>query len=351
MIGKYLPEAMRLPIRRLGAEIFSVGLSESKFFGQRQAGIVLSRYRSKMPRVSIGLPVYNGEKYLEEVIESLLTQTFDDFELIISDNASTDRTRQICEQYTKKDFRVRYYRNEKNIGAADNFNKIFNLSSGEYFKWAAGDDILHPKFLSKCVEILEKEQDVVLCHSKTLRIDESGKVTGSYYLPMRYNSPEVSLRFKDLILKPHSCVMIFGVVKSDILKKTNLIGPYLGSDRNLLAELSLHGRLYEIPEFLFSRRDHSDASVRKYPIRERIAWFDTRKTNCIILPSWRNLFEYFRSTTRVSITFSDRIKCLRYLILWVKENWRWLGSDIRFAAKQLVNLNRVHKIAIKFLKT
>ena len=298
---------------------------------------MISGYRSKIPRVSIGLPVYNGEKYLGESIESLLTQTFDDFELIISDNASTDRTKQICKKYTKKDSRVRYIRNEENIGAAENFNRIFALSLGEYFKWAAADDILHPDFLSKCIEILEKEQDIILCHSKTLRIDESGNVTGSYYLPMRYNSPEVSYRFKDMILEPHSCVMIFGVAKVDILKKTKLIGGYLGSDRNLLAELSLHGKLFEIPEFLFSRRDHLDASVRKYSIRERIAWFDTRKKNCTIFPSWRILYEYFRSITRVSLIFSDRIKCLRYLICWIKKNWRWLGSDIRFNLQKLLN--------------
>jgi len=304
---------------------------------------MVSLNKSKKPRISIGMPVYNGEKYLGEAIESLLTQTFNDFELIISDNASTDRTRQICKEYAKKDSRIRYFRNGENTGAAENFNKIFNLSMGEYFKWAAADDILHPDFLSKCIEILEKEQDVALCHTKTLRIDESGKVTGSYYLPMRYDSPEVSLRFKDIILEPHSCVMIFGLVKSDILKRTKLIGSYLGSDRNLLAELSLHGRLFEIPEFLFSRRDHPDASVRKYPIRERIAWLDTRKTNCISFPSWRILYEYLRSTTCVPLNFFDRIKCLRYVTCWIKENWRWLGSDIRFNLITIVNHKRVYE--------
>ena len=86
-------------------------------------------------RVSIGLPVYNGEKYLEQALISILSQTYTDFELIISDNASTDRTQAICREYAAKDPRIRYYCNEENLGAAPNHNRVFELASGEYFKW------------------------------------------------------------------------------------------------------------------------------------------------------------------------------------------------------------------------
>jgi glycosyltransferase involved in cell wall biosynthesis len=96
---------------------------------------------SKIPRVSIGLPVFNGEKYLAEALDSILSQTYRDFKLIISDNASTDRTEQICREYAAKDRRIRYYRNEKNIGAPKNFNRVFELSSGKYFRW---DAFTHP---------------------------------------------------------------------------------------------------------------------------------------------------------------------------------------------------------------
>lgn len=99
------------------------------------------------PKVSVGLPVYNGEKYLPQAIKSLLAQTFAEFELIICDNASTDRTQEISRTFTKRDQRIRYHRNPNNLGAAANFNLSFRLSSGEYFKWAA-DDLCAPEFLA-----------------------------------------------------------------------------------------------------------------------------------------------------------------------------------------------------------
>ena len=128
-----------------------------------------------MPRVSIGLPVYNGEKFIREAIDSIFSQTFEDFELIISDNGSTDRTQQICQAYAAQDLRIRYYRNKKNIGAARNYNLVFELASGEYFKWAAHDDLCAPEYLERCVEILDRDPDVVLCYPKTSIIDEHGE--------------------------------------------------------------------------------------------------------------------------------------------------------------------------------
>ena len=109
-----------------------------------------------MPRVSIGLTVFNSERYLDESIQSLLSQTFQDFELIISDNASTDRTKDIALTYAARDHRVRYVRNRMNIGVAGNFNQVFRLSSGEFFKWAAYDDLCAPDFLFRCVEVLDR---------------------------------------------------------------------------------------------------------------------------------------------------------------------------------------------------
>src|SRR2546425_9420098 len=93
------------------------------------------------PQVSVGLPVYNGERYLAEALDSLLTQSYEDFELIICDNASTDRTGEIARSYAAKDKRVRYARNDKNLGAGGNFRRGFALASGEYFRWAASDDV------------------------------------------------------------------------------------------------------------------------------------------------------------------------------------------------------------------
>jgi glycosyltransferase involved in cell wall biosynthesis len=135
---------------------------------------------SSYPLVSIGLPVYNGAKYLKLALDSLLAQSYTNFEVIISDNASTDGTQQICKEYAAKDNRIHYYRNEKNTEAPVNFNRVFNLSSGKYFKWAADDDTQAPDYLRKCVQTLEGDDSVALCHSKTIRIKENGEVAGIY---------------------------------------------------------------------------------------------------------------------------------------------------------------------------
>ena len=130
------------------------------------------------PRVSIGLPIYNAEQFLEETLRSLLSQTVPDFELIITDNASTDNTQNICQAYAARDDRIRYYRNEQNIGCDPNFNRVFSLSRGKYFKWAAFDDVCAPNFLEVCLEVLDNEPQVILCYPKTKLIDLEGKFLG-----------------------------------------------------------------------------------------------------------------------------------------------------------------------------
>ncbi|NES80204.1 MAG: glycosyltransferase family 2 protein [Moorea sp. SIO2B7] len=127
------------------------------------------------PRVSIGLPVYNGEKFLKQAIDSILAQTFKDFELIISDNASTDKTEQICREYAAKDKRISYYRNNENRGAAWNFKYTFDLARAKYFKWAAHDDVCATNFLASCVEVLDNDPSVVLSYPKTIFTKADGQ--------------------------------------------------------------------------------------------------------------------------------------------------------------------------------
>jgi len=125
------------------------------------------------PLVSVGLYVYNGERFLEEALDSILNQTFTDFELIISDNASTDRTGEIAEGYAKRDDRIRYYRSEKNMGGGWNMRRVYELATGKYFKWAAADDLLEPDFLRRCVEILESDPGCVVAQASTKQVDEN----------------------------------------------------------------------------------------------------------------------------------------------------------------------------------
>jgi len=282
--------------------------------------------------------VFNGEKYLEEALNSILAQTYTDFELIISDNASTDRTQQICRAYAAMDSRIRYYRNERNLGAPRNFNRVFELSRGKYFKLAAHDDVLAPEYLQKCVSVLDKDPSIVLCHSKTGRIDEQGVLVGTYDHKMRIDSPKSHERFRDLIsIKYNPCWPIFGVVRESILGMTPLHGNYPGADGNLLAEIGLYGRIYEIPEYLFFRRDHPQAYTRRYcgdqpfksidEYRKLMAWWAS--DSLIDITTLKNCCEFFRSVRRVPLKWSERMLCYEQIFDWfLREGWRLIGGDV-----------------------
>jgi glycosyltransferase involved in cell wall biosynthesis len=128
------------------------------------------------PRVSLGMPVYNGEAYLEEALRSLLGQTFEDFELIISDNASTDRTRSICLDYAAHDRRIRFLRNEINVGFCRNQNRVIESSTGEYFLLTHHDDVRAPNYLERTVAVMDADPSIVVCYTKTRDIDERGNL-------------------------------------------------------------------------------------------------------------------------------------------------------------------------------
>lgn len=271
------------------------------------------------PAVSIGLPVRNGEKYLREAIDSLLAQTYSDFELIISDNASTDNTALICQEYARRDSRIRYCRFEQNIGAAGNYNHVFEISHGRYFKWAAHDDICAPEFLSRCLAALEKDGSLVLCYPQVIIIDENGCPIGGYDEGKNLASGSVVDRFKQLFQSPKECNAVFGVIRSDALARTSLIGSYFAADRNLLAELALLGRFHEVPERLFLRRDHPHTSLRANRSNvDRAAWFNPMKVNKAVLPTWKRLYEYAKAIVRSPNSFSVKLTCCR---LVVKSAW------------------------------
>ncbi|MEH2137345.1 glycosyltransferase family 2 protein [Nostoc sp.] len=283
---------------------------------------------TNQPRLSIGLPVYNGEKFIKEAIDSLLAQTFEDFELIISDNASTDKTEEICRAYAEKDKRICYYRNDKNIGCARNFNRVFKLSSGEYFKWAAYDDLHAPDFINKCVEVLDQDPSIILCHSQTYFIDEEGSFLQNYNIKLKADALKPHKRFDELLTK-HLCYQCYGVIRSSALRMIPLMGGYGNADGILLLRLGILGRFYEIPEHLFFARSHPQQSMSMYfpnymlfanntkkPSLSMLpdfyaytVWFDSAKKGQILLPHWRIIWEYILSIWRSPLSWNDRLRC------------------------------------------
>src|SRR5262249_27915771 len=164
------------------------------------------------PLISVGLFVYNGERYLEETLQSILNQTFTDFELIISDNASTDRTGEISQAYAGRDARIRYYRSEKNMGAGWNARRVYELATGKYFKSAAPDDVVEPEFLRRCVDALERDPDCVLAYARTREVDSNGAFISDHVLPIYANSSDPVARFREMLLTYHMCYQIYGVM-------------------------------------------------------------------------------------------------------------------------------------------
>lgn len=288
-------------------------------------------------RVSIGLPVYNGEDFLAEAIESILTQTFEDFELIISDNASTDSTEAICRAYVTQDKRVRYYRNQENIGASGNYTRVFELSSCEYFKWAAHDDVCGPDFLLKCVEVLDQDPSVVLCYTRTTSIDANGKCIKEWDSRAELGSAAPHRRFQESLAQKES-FPVWGLIRTNILRKTPLLGNYPAHDLALLAELSLYGRFYEIPEFLFFMREHKKRSVRTYDFRnphEAIIWYDPKMAGRLIFPAWRLFAEHVAGINRAPLSLRDRMPCYIEMARWLKKHRQELVRDIMIAGTRL----------------
>lgn len=288
--------------------------------------------RNNKPRVSIGMPVYNGELFLKEALDSILEQTFKDFELIVSDNGSTDKTQEICRAYAAKDQRIRYYRNEQNFGAGWNFNRVFELSTGEYFKWACHDDACDPEFLEKCIEVLDCNSEIALCYPKTIIIDEHGQHIEKYFDGFNLRSPKPHERFEqyhNLVRYGHGCHPFFGMIRANTLKITSLVGSYPSSDLVLLGELVLHGEFCEIPEYLFFKRDHPHRSMRAHrPFKERIAWYDPAKKGQLHLTRWKWFFEYLAAIRRVRMSWGEKARCYIQMVKWFIWNWLWLAKDL-----------------------
>ncbi len=298
------------------------------------------------PLVSIGMPVYNGERFLEIALNSLLAQTFRDFELIISDNGSTDKTEGICRQYANADRRIRYFRNEQNLGAGWNFDRVAELATGKYFKWACHDDVCDREFLQQCVDILEQDPSIVLAYPKTLIIDEHGSEIEKHEDRFDLQSPHPAERFKiyhHLVRYGNQCHPFHGLIRRDVLTQLLPLGSYPSSDLVLLGKLALYGKFYEVPSYLFWKRDHPETSVRAHrPFRERIAWYDPTKTGKLHLTRWKWSREYIHAIHTAPLNWQGRVKCYFQMLEWLTWNSVWLTKDLLKATawpiiKPLVN--------------
>ena len=279
---------------------------------------------STAPRLTIGLPVYNGEKYVAESLEALLGQSFTDFELIISDNASTDSTGDICRRYEEQDSRVCYFRQPRNIGLAPNHNFVAERARGELFKWASNDDLYARDLLERCIDALDKYADVVLAHSWTAKVDESGTLTKAFEYPLDTASPWAPKRFRSLLFVSGGDDD-YGVIRTEVLRRTAMKESYHHADRTIIAELSLYGRFYQVPDWLYFRREHPGQSGG-VSMRRRCAVMDPRRADRLRHPAVRlygeYVWAYISAIRHAPLSVADRRECYRYLAQWLASRGR-----------------------------
>lgn len=279
------------------------------------------------PTVTIGLPVYNGERHLAEALESLLAQTYTDFEIVLSDNASTDGTEEICRSFAERDGRIRYERAEENRGATWNFNHVVELARGRYFRWAAHDDAVAPTYLERCVEVLDRDPRVAISHTKVEQIDAAGDSMGIYEgPPARREDARSWVRFHDAALWPGRNHLIFGVMRRELLDRIPPYGAHANADGVLLARLSMLGTFVTVDEQLQRMRVHETQASSTYVSDQGAidyrAWRDwiygadaTRRS--FELPYWRIWAEHARSVVVVrGVPLLDRVRCVPTIPAW-----------------------------------
>jgi glycosyltransferase involved in cell wall biosynthesis len=283
----------------------------------------------KTPLVSIGLPVHNGELYLRESVDSLLAQTFTDFELLLSDNASTDGTATICQEYAARDRRVRYIRNETNIGLNRNCNQVVRRSAGKYFKLAASDDVCHPELVNQCVKVLEDNPAVVLAYGKTRFIDPDGICLALTDPGWHMMSDSPADRLRRVITSGHWVNTFFGLARMADLTRTRLFAPYVSGDYRLLAELSLRGKFFEVPEFTFFRRLHPEASSQNKDANWQSDYFRSRGR----LPFWSLSLDYMSIILSSELAPSRKLRCLELVVTRMVRGRRSLINEILSASR------------------
>jgi glycosyltransferase involved in cell wall biosynthesis len=259
------------------------------------------------------MPVYNGERFVRPALESILVQDYENFELIISDNASSDTTGNICQRYADLDARIRYVRNETNLGASPNHKRVFEMARGDYFKWAAHDDECLPNLLSRCMSVFrEAPQSVVLVYPQSLIIDEEGRVIREYCVSIEAKDSRPHRRLARVLRNVMLGTPAYGVMRANALKQTRLIDAFLSSDYVLFAELAMLGEIWELPELLLRKRFHPARSMVAHQTAQDYAvWLDTRRPRRrrVLSPCHKLALEYLRSAWHLPLSPYERVMC------------------------------------------
>ncbi|MGI0034562.1 MAG: glycosyltransferase family 2 protein [Nitrososphaera sp.] len=279
------------------------------------------------------MPVYNGEKFIRESIASILRQSFRDLELIISDNASTDATERICREFATKDRRIRYYSNPVSTDVTENYNRVFHYARGDYFKWASCNDVCAQEFIYRCVDVLDRRPDVVLCYPKTGLFDTEITDAEDYEDNLDLQEEDPPSRFLHLIERMGLNNALNGVIRTEVLRRTPLHKHFAGSDINLMAELTLYGKFVEVPERLFYRRMNAEASACLGGEKHMQQYLWPQRRKAMLFRTWKSFWEYFAVVLRSPLTYRDKYTLYLKIMRWLRWS-RWqLIREVKSAAR------------------
>jgi glycosyltransferase involved in cell wall biosynthesis len=297
------------------------------------------------PLVSIGLPVFNGENFLDSTLHAIRAQTFEDFELIISDNASTDRSLEIAQAHAETDDRIRVSREERTVPPSDNFARVLEMARGRLFKWSAHDDLIAPEFIDRCVSAMRSTEGAVVACPRSVFIDAGGALLSDLPSPpfKRYSwfSDEILDRARGSIFAGY-CHPIFGLIDTDTLRSIPRMGAYPNADGVMLLELALRGVFVEIPEPLLLIRRHEGQSTalsrgRGGP-RAYAPWWTAGMSRGARLPHWRMSIERALVIRRASLTPQNQLGAIVILSSWMWKHRDELTLDLVVALKESLNL-------------
>lgn len=224
----------------------------------------------RQPLVSIGIPVYNGERSIKQALDALRSQTYDNLELVISDNASTDSTGEICREYATKDRRIKYLRNPVNVGLYENFRRVVNLATGEYFMWAAADDLKPPTAVEHCVQAILRNERAVTAHGIILVRTANGKESAEYPNEIHLTDTSAAARIRNFTYGLRQNAMFFCLHRRTALLQARL-GSHVGQDYLLCLQMCLLGMIEytPVPVIIYQERKQSpstDLMYREVPV-------------------------------------------------------------------------------------
>ena len=269
------------------------------------------------PRVSFALPVRNGGDKIRRCLDSLLAQDFEDFEIVISDNASTDGTQDVIREYAARDSRVRPFLNERDVGQIENFNRVVHIARGEYFRWIGADDWIEPEYASSCIAILDHDPGAIAV-TNFIRIYVDDKPTRSdEYFGELLESERPERRFTRMLWTFHAGDSIYeplySMIRRSVLLSTSLVRMMVKADRILASELSLLGRFHHHHACLTHRWKPSGVTVHSEEYLKR--YRPDRSAELQSTP-WRQARVLMSVIRDAPLTTRQRLVCMKAVVMF-----------------------------------